>query len=835
MIRLKLKYFFALTLLSCCLLWTSCQSVIGGSHAEPVKAIPENAAFIVKINKPARFTERLAEKPYGAVMNGAVIPPSLMANHHFIASFLQTMGVMDSSVDVTLLASLHLASANALNSIHYYPVDLNAKAFSKELDVHFPAAARQTWNYEGVDIHEVLLSDIGEKVTVAFSNGLLIASPVSFLVEDAIKQLKSNRSIDSDEAFRKVYRKETDAADGNLWISYKHAKHWLGIFVDPDAMSYFEGLERFASWSLLDIYLNDTDLFLSGITSTANGDYLHNTQKGLGCDHAIDQHAPLNSASYQHFAGHHPALVTAMDSIGLGMSSCWSRILVEPLIDNLEEHILYLLPTVEQTLDREAASAALMRLYPNADQVYLKELDDFLVVASNESVLNNYVRNQQTGKVLAGDETFTLLKEELKAEAQATSYFRSLYLKEAFDVIYEDDGKEAFANLRAFNQTAIQFSRQGDIFQTTATITYDASDVGGQTNLAWTANLDAPVMVAPVMVTLDESGKQGVLVQDTDFNMYLLNKSGNAIWKRNLGSKWMGSAFDIHLYEASAHQISFNTETDWYLVNGEGDDMAGFPLQLKDNASAPMSMTAHDDDHVIFIPSVNGNLYGWELSGRPLPGWNPKEKTGVIQKSVQLYSKGEDLYVSAINEDGMAYIWRADGKKLSGNAFKTNFPSAQFIDKHADPFKIKNVKQDGELVSMNRRGRVGRYKLPVSGVDQFVMHHVAGDVKPEIILSTSSRLYVFSYTGELQWKKDIGGPFTLTNDEEGKSAWIGVYDQSRQSFTVFDGDGNEMLETDFFVGKHILFDRDGFLGEGQAALITSGDEQELKCYRVAPE
>ena len=194
-----------------------------------------------------------------------------------------------------MLASLHLESANKMNSIHYFPLSISVKTFQKLLKEHFPSAADQKWNYEDVDFYEILLPELEIKIAAAYSHGILIASPMAFLVEDAVKQLKSGKTLLNEAGFKTVYKKETDEADANIWMPFKNSKHWLSLFSSDDGLELMGDLSNFASWLLMDVYLNEAEIFLSGITSMDNGQQLSDWSGSGTCDHILDAYAPLKS------------------------------------------------------------------------------------------------------------------------------------------------------------------------------------------------------------------------------------------------------------------------------------------------------------------------------------------------------------------------------------------------------------------------------------------------------------------------------------------------------------------------------------------------------------
>jgi len=449
--------------------------------------------------------------------------------------------------------------------------------------------------------------------------------------------------------------------------------------------------------------------------------------------------------------------------------------------------------------------------------------------------LANYLNNIENGQVLSKDEHFSALAGQLKSNAQSTLYFRTIYLREAFKAIYEseEEAAEDFDILKGFNQLAFQFSSQGNIFQTNAYITYSEEDGSSHTNLAWSTELDGPVLAGPQVIRINDNNDFGVLVQDTDFNLYLLDKAGQPIWKKELESKWLGSAYDLQLFQDKSVQITFNTETNWHLLNPEGEQLAGFPLHFKDRAADGMSLHSGKDGTIVFIPQKNSNLYGYEISGKPLPGWNPQKKMKMLEHSPQILESKGTVYIAATDVDGSSYIWDLKGKRKAKNMFRENFPSDHYLDTKASPFKIKNVRANGELVSMSASGKVGKYRLQTSSIKQFRMANVSGNSDPEIILSNGKTIWVYDYTGSQIWKRNHSGSIEIVDLGIGGRKSIVVLDRSKKKMTVLNTKGKSLIAPPFEVSTHSTISNKGLLESDQPALITEGSENEVNCYRIA--
>lgn len=815
---------------------TSCKSLIPDQKVELIKAIPNNVCFIIKTNNIQQLENALDSLPYASVLDEYSWLNTLKNNHIAISSILNKVAETDSNHTFPMVASMHLANASALNSIHYYPLNISKKAFNKLLDDNFSSTSKQQWQYQNSTITEVLIPELTTKITLAFEDNILIASPVSFLVEDAVKQLNGSNGLLSDDSFQKVYNKESNAADLNLWFKFSNMSRWLSTFSNPKSTELLAKNKNFAEWMLLDLYLNDDGIFLSGITSTKGSNTLSNFTEKSKCSHTTDMILPVNTAVAAHYSQLPDSLKSYTNSANI--KACWTKSLIEPLSkDKISDWVL-----IFEVNDAKKSSEENKKELENlgkrilkSEQVYSKSFNNFQLVAANNSILQNYYNSVNSNQVLSKDEIYMALQEDLKMDANVNFYARSIYAKEAFHSIYksESDYQQVFEALKGFNQVAFQFSKDGDRYLTNAHFTFSEHDISSHTYIVWKTDLEKDVIAGPQILTINKNGDKGVLVQDEDFKLYLLGQGGELIWQKQLSSQWLGKAHSLKLYSDNAVQISFNTQLNWFLLDEDANDIVGFPLKFKDDAYTGLNIAKIKGKDCAFIGFSNDNIYGYEINGKPLHGWNPQNKVGNIVGNIQSVDYNGAVYITALNEEGKLFIWDEKGKQVKSTNFKTQFPSQPFIDEKAKPFKLKNVKTDGELVSFNPKGNVGSFKLPVSAVTQFMMANLNGGSEPEIVVSNGTRITVFSYTGTQLWSKNAKGKIQLIKQNNSSKDVIAVIDDNDHTITILNGKGEILSQPDFYVGSKNC--TGNLLGSDQMALVSNGQANEVICYRISLE
>jgi len=117
------------------------------------------------------------------------------------------------------------------------------------------------WVYKVKDLN------VGGKYSFDFSivNNYLVFSFSTLLVEQIVRQVQSQQSINRTKSFLRIYNTAGKNVAGNLYINYKYLPKTLSMYLlNEKVQSRF--WSSFANWSVLDLKLNDEGLLLNGYT-----------------------------------------------------------------------------------------------------------------------------------------------------------------------------------------------------------------------------------------------------------------------------------------------------------------------------------------------------------------------------------------------------------------------------------------------------------------------------------------------------------------------------------------------------------------------------------------
>jgi hypothetical protein len=147
----------------------------------------------------------------------------------------------------------------------------------------------------------------------------------------------------------------------------------------------------------------------------------------------------------------------------------------------------------------------------------------------------------------------------------------------------------------------------------------------------WKTALDTTATIPAFFVKNYLDNEKEIIVQDVLNQLYLINKAGKILWKIPLKDKIISSIQQVDFYNNNRLQYIFNTENEIFIIDREGKPVNNYPIALPAKATTGMLLAHYADvnQQRVFVPCEN-RIYGYELSGKPLIGWNPKSKTGNV-------------------------------------------------------------------------------------------------------------------------------------------------------------------------------------------------------------
>jgi hypothetical protein len=323
----------------------------------------------------------------------------------------------------------------------------------------------------------------------------------------------------------------------------------------------------------------------------------------------------------------------------------------------------------------------------NIRSPYYSMLDDVFVFANDVNTLKHIIAQYKMGQTLANDEKY---KEYASSLAQNNNV--NVFISPAgnFSLPADFVTDEFFSTLNtyqlAFKKLTflnIQFANTNNkAFYTHVQYKFN-SGVSNETQQLWATRLDTVFDVPPQVVYNSKLKQPVIFVQDVKNTLYCIGNSGNVIWKSKLSARLVGDFITLDAQNNGKTCYLFSTEKQVNLVDEEGVSLPNYPIGYPGKAVFPLTLNKTEGDSAItyFVPLENNRIMAYNLSGRPLSGWNPKIIDNKPAQEISLFKQGSKQMVYVTDVKGKLWVFNDRGQrlKLAPGAFAARYtyvPSA---------------------------------------------------------------------------------------------------------------------------------------------------------------
>ncbi len=582
------------------------------------------------------------------------------------------------------IASLHITSANNFDYLFISDVGsvsdntllnyLQASPAVKKVGVHV---------YRNQKIIDIQLRN-GNQLSFGVSNGIMVLSATTFLTEAGIAALQSGDNLASDEGFKAV-RKPT-SADINLYFNPGKADVFFPVGVKPDRAALLADIKKTGTWGRFDVSLNDNQILVDGDVWT--GSESPATAKKI-LDRDLPGQIPANAAYVE---------ISRADTGGNAMIAPYfagwvgdakAFVVMEPLKEDFAAQNMFVVSV------RNSAKALIgLKKMIAADGGQPLPVDTFLgyeiYSLTDGTVINQYWGNS----LVTFDKACFVVTDKAAIFTPGADMLKLVLEKIANgqtldkDAVFTATGYKQYGQNTSIHYMNMQYSSLmvrgllnenstipaflnefGNVLLVTnhtdsKTSVHIVMATGGaakaQAGLLWRTALKTTSIYQPQVIQNAVSGESEIFVQDTAHNVYLLSQSGAVLFSKNIGEPVVGKVHQIDYYNNGKVQYIFNTTGHVYVLDRFGNDVASYPLRLSAPAASGMVVNNNAGNTRYYVPCSNGNIYGYEANGKPLPGWSPKSGVGPVQQLECITTPKADN-ILAYTSTGKLYLFDSRG------------------------------------------------------------------------------------------------------------------------------------------------------------------------------
>ncbi|MFP4605302.1 MAG: DUF3352 domain-containing protein [Bacteroidales bacterium] len=409
-------------------------------------------------------------------------------------------------------------------------------------------------------------------------------------------------------------------------------------------------------------------------------------------------------------------------------------------------------------------------LFKGFSNNYFTIIDNYVIFAESTEILQQFIYSNILNKTLKNDPHYNQFDDFLSDNSNF-HFYSNLYrspqlISNYLNTDLQQEVDKNLTHIRKFQAFAYQFLGNGDMIYNNVFLKF-IPEINEEPKTIWECHLDTNIRTKPTFVTNHYTKEKEIFVQDEDNTIYLINKIGRVLWKKNLDEKINSEIYQIDFYENSKLQLLFSTKNKLHLIDRNGNYVEDYPKKLPSPATAGMSLFDYEDtkEYRIFVPCENRKVYNFNKEGDIIKGWQFENTDTRVTQPVQHFRVGTKDYIVFADQYRVYILNRRGETRVQ--------PETQFKKSKNNIFILEeNTDKKPKLVTTDSKGKIHYVyfsgKVESTSIDEFSENHwfdykdITGNGKKNIIFLDNNTLKVYKQNGEKLFTRNfdtkISGP-----------------------------------------------------------------------------
>lgn len=602
------------------------------------------------------------------------------------------------------------------------------------------------------------------------------------------------------------YKSDAWILNGEIEASEKKYFHLLKSQIEN--RSYLLNYLSNNTWSFQNLILSDAILFRKDmqIQQRLLQDYLDEAeQKLIAKKYSIDIKSFISEQIGDEFIASYNSNYSVLTHTGyVGMMVLKQANVFEDNLRSLNKN-----PRIEVYNSQEIKSFPFRKFmflaaglpFKEVESNYYTVIEDRLIVAANVVDLKNYINDFQSDQLLKNNQNFQNYISTINDQynylffAGISGYensIKSLLTSKGSDKLLDRTG---WSNYSVFSYQ-VTSSDVGLISSIYMPLKTDEDEISLEQK--WQITLDTELSNSPQWITTIDKNETYIFAQDDANTIYLIDEGSTIKWKKNINQKIISKIEVVDFYKNGETQLLFNTSNYLYAINLSGQMMPNYPIKLAATAGSGLSLFDYEKDrnYRVFIACNNQSVYGYDISGRPLDGWNPKRVGQALDRVQHVNVNGKDLLFVA-NNQGYFYLYNRRGEMQMQfkDSIGTEYHNPFYFDANLEFAKNRFISTDqkGRIKSFFIDGKF-LHKTIVNLTDKhfFRFADVTGDEKSDYVFVDNNQIMVYQDDTTLaftyQFNSNVIHPPFVWEYKQNENL-LGVFSEETQQVYLFNRTG----------------------------------------------
>ena len=371
--------------------------------------------------------------------------------------------------------------------------------------------------------------------------------------------------------------------------------------------------------------------------------------------------------------------------------------------------------------------------------------------------------------------------------------------------------------LEKFNNSKFQIINEDELFHINGIIESDnKNNIDNKVSTTFSTKIQRKILKYPHFVINHITKAKEIVVQDENYNLYLISNQGKVLWKKKLVGEILGEVKQVDLYKNGRLQLIFATENRLYVLDRNGKEVKPFPKVFRDKITQPLAIFDYDNNkNYRFLVTQGKELLMYDSKGKIVRGFKYDESNDVIKSPKHFRIKNKDIItvitkgsLKILNRRGKVRIKIKDNIKLSDN----------------DIFRYNNnlagISEKGDLFQIDMNGSVSNRRLNLSSNNK--------------IYSKYNIVAIIDRNKLSNLNKSIDLPFGDYSKPKifsyNKIKYISIFDNQAKKVYLFDENLN--LFDNFPIYSNSNIDLDNIDKDNKLEMVLLDDESSIRAYEI---
>jgi hypothetical protein len=713
----------------------------------PLNIIPTNAAVILQCNDAKKLYSNLNSADIWGHLRNISIVDSINNQIQEISSFYNQNSLIFKSH--TLFISFHKVGAN--NSSLLFSSNFERKFITSNTQINtLLGEIIKEWQYNNQPIFELQHKD--NILFISFKGDIVFFSENKMLVEDAIRASVAEDKLLLNPSFNSVYKTISKSAEINLFFNYNSLIEYTNIFTNKPVIT-----SDFSGWTATDLSVKNKIITANGFSAfnnnTINYTDVFNNQKAesvnivniipdntslllsIGFDNAKqlldqknkilqqqnnfwswDKHRKLIQDScnvnYNEFINELQGEAGVFNTSATqsvqqqyaffkSSNSITASSLMQGLITDRETYAQYSINTIR---DANITAQLFGDIFSCATPYFIT-IEDYFIFGSTIASLEYLIDNYTSNNTLSNNQHFNNYISYLSSKSNLFFYINPgktvESLKEKLQTSYRKELNFSLDSVEKFTAFSVQMTSKKDLLLNNINLFYD-TDFKEAIKEEWFMQLDTNISMHPQFIYNHFTKEKMIVVQNNNHKVFAINAKGEELWNIQLNSKILGDISSIDTYKNSKYQYLFNTESQLYLIDRNGENVDNFPILLPCNTKVGHSLFDYNKSkkYRILIVGDDNNIYNLDKKGKIVKGWKYEKNNNRINKNLQNFRVGNKDYILAERNNSNTQLLAINGSE------RVRFEEG--IQFNGNPIRLD---KNGTLYAITNEGKLWRGTL----------------------------------------------------------------------------------------------------------------------------